>query len=773
MRFLSGVLLTLSATAFAGPNASQEFTSAVRPVLVENCGMCHNGGSTNHFDFLKARTAKDIESHRRLWADVVSQLRNRTMPPIATKLTEEQRLHVAAWVNNWLLETACDAGDYAGAMPVRRLNRREYENTIRDLLGVDLAVSGIFPADGSGGEGFDTNGETLYVPPLMMERYLQAARQILDRVIATPPLYQTFAAAAMQPAALPVDVNPKGGRMLAPGQSLSSNVAVYVDGDYNLKVSIERPHDRDVSVDVKVDALVPATLKYRRDPNGSPTSRAESVRLERGVHTITIIDGTFPVEFYMLTVEQKQQEPTAEKRALHYRLFGMEPGEAPLEPRRAAERLLAAFLPRAYRRPVEPAEVDRFMALYNRAAKRGDPYEERVKLALEGVLVSPRFLFRLEASDPTPGVHPLGQYDIASRLSYYLWSTMPDAELMGLAAQGRLQDSKVLVQQVDRMLDDPRSRTFTSAFVGQWLGTKDVGGRLAPAIAELQQYYTPEVAADLREEPVLLFQSILDGNRSVIELLDANYTFLTERLVRFYQLEGRVPPIEGSGFQRVDWPDNRRAGILGLGAVLAMTSHYRYSSPVLRGAWVLDTLFGTPVPPPPPDVPPLETKGHDVTGLTMRQMLERHRASPACAACHKLMDPIGFGLENFDWMGRWHDRDAAGRTIDVSGALPTGEKFSGPVELRQLLLKRKDDFVRHLTAKLFGYALGRSLQDGDQCTVQRIVNAAGKDNYRGRTLIREIVLSTPFRNSQGGAVAVSAPVAAPPPRPAVHLLGDK
>ncbi len=254
------------------------------------------------------------------------------------------------------------------------------------------------------------------------------------------------------------------------------------------------------------------------------------------------------------------------------------------------------------------------------------------------------------------------------------------------------------------MLDSPRSRAFSTSFVGQWLGTQEVGGRVVPLLTELQHYYTPEVAADLREEPVLLFQYILGGNRSLIELLNANYSFLTERLAKFYEVEGKVKT--GDGFQRVEWPDDKRAGVLGLGGVLAMTSHYKQGSPVLRGAWVLDTLLGTPVPPPPPEVPPLEAAAKNERGLTVRQMLARHRADAACSTCHNLMDPIGLGLENFDWMGRWRDRDTNGEPVDASGALPSGEKFTGPVELRQDALDSQAGFSAALERQGLGLCAG-------------------------------------------------------------------
>ena len=760
-RLLLAALLILPAAS------ADEFSQSVRPVLAQNCGPCHNpANSKNRVDFLKAQTAKDIESNRTLWRSLVAQLRNRTMPPIASKLTEDDRFRIANWVEDRLRMTACNAGDYAGAVATKRLNRREYRNTIRDLLGVDMDVSELFPADGSGGEGFDTNGETLYIPPLLMERYLQAADQILNRVIVTPPFFKYVASAKMEPAA-PSD---RPGRPMSPNQQLSTTMPVFVDGSYDVRVSIERPAEHPVQLDVKVDGESVGKVLYQKDPNGGPSARVRSMELTRGAHTFAVVNGKDPVLFYSVTVEQKQAEPSAERRALHYRLFGMEPGEPPMEPRRAARRLLVAFLPKAYRRPVEASDADRFMTLYDRAAQRGDPYEECVKLALKAVLVSPQFLFRIEDNEGSPGIHPLGQYEMASRLSYFLWSTMPDEELMQLAAQGRLQDPHVLAAQVERMLDDPRSRAFASAFVGQWLGTQDVGGRVVPALPELQHFYTPEVSVDLREEPILLFHYILSSNRSLMELLTANYTFLTERLVKYYQLEGKVN-VRGNAFQRVEWPDNRRAGLLGMGSVLAMTSHYRQSSPVLRGAWVLDALLGTPVPPPPPDVPPLDLTVKKTGGLTMRQKLMTHRANPACATCHKVMDPIGFGLENFDWMGRWRDHDVNGQPVDAEGTLASGEKFNGPVELRQVLLNKKEEFLRNLASKVLGYALGRGLQDGDQCVVQGLVDKLGKDDYRARTLIREIVLSVPFRDIQPGAVVTQAPP--PPARRRAPMLGEK
>jgi cytochrome c553 len=732
---------------------ADDFSGTIRPVLAEHCGSCHNPGNPkNRIDFLKAQTAADMESHRGMWRNIAAQLRNRTMPPMASKLTEDDRVRVAAWIDERLRETACATGDYAGPAVTRRLNRREYRNTIRDLFGVDYPVTDIFPADGTGGEGFDTNAETLFLPPILMERYLEAAQQILDRVIVTPALSKTIAAADLAPtlAARP----PR--RLVSPGDELSGSVSVYEDGMYSVKLSADRPTQGPVKLTLFVDGARSGVLDFARYESKGGATRAANVRLSRGSHTLTLkAQDVLPIEIYYLAVDQRAQESTPERKALHYRLLSLEPGETPLDARAAARRLIEGLLPKAFRRPVSAAEIDKYIALYDRVAKRDDPYEERVKLALKAVLVAPEFLFHLTSgSSEEPGMRRLTNYEVAARLSYFLWSTMPDDELRRAADQGKLD----VAAQVDRLLDDPRSRAFAGTFVGQWLGTKDLGGRVQPTVSDVQDFYTPEVAVDLREEPVVLFHQMLAGNASLIDLLNGNYTYLNERLVRFYELEGKVAPVRGSLFQRVEWPDRNRAGLLGLGSVLAMTSNFRQTNPVLRGAWVLDNLLGVKVPSPPPDIPPLETEENRKAKLTTRQKLEKHRESPACAACHNLMDPIGFGLESFDGYGRWRDNDN-GLPVDASGVMPSGEKFNGAVELREVLVKRKAEFIRTLTGKVLGYALGRGLHDSDHCTVQRIVAALEKDNYRARTLIREVALSVPFLTSQGGVTVEAEPAA--------------
>ena len=743
--------------------AQDEFAHTIRPALTEHCGTCHNPANPkNKIDFLKAAEAKDIESARGVWRNVAAQLRNRTMPPMASKLTEQDRLNISTWIDQRLKVTACSGGDQAGPALVRRLNRREYRNSIRDLLGVDLAVHDIFPVDGSGGEGFDTNTETLFLPPMLMERYLEAAQTVLDRSIITPPQQRTVLAYDMAPAIAPA---PAARRPIVPGEELTATFTIYADAEYNITISMERPVKGGVDVGLKLDGADAGKVHFQRYDTKGGATRSKTIRLFRGQHTISVSATTESIELYHLALAQRAQEPSSEKKAVHYRLFGLEPGEAPSDPRLAARRFLKNFASKAYRRPVDPSEIDRFLALYERSAERGDPYEERVKLALKAVLVSPAFLFRIEQGGAAAGTQPLQGHELASRLSYFLWSTMPDEQLGRAALDGKLSDPAGLAAETDRLLDSPRSRAFANAFIGQWLGTQDVGGRVAPTLGEVQHFYTPDVAADMREEPILLFHHVLSSNRSLLDLLNGNYTFLTERLMKFYEVN--IPGVRGNVFQKAEWPDSRRGGLFGTGAVLALTSHFKQTSPVLRGAWVMETLLGTTVPAPPPDVPPLETPANKELKLSVRQKLVKHREDPACATCHNLMDPIGFGLENFDWLGRWRDTDN-GVPVDASGEMPSGEKFNGPVELRQVLLNRKQEFLRNLTAKVLGYALGRPLHDSDQCAVQRIVDAVEKDGYKARTLIREVVLSVPFRNTQGGpAQAAEPPAPKKRPRPLI------
>ena len=423
-------------------------------------------------------------------------------------------------------------------------------------------------------------------------------------------------------------------------------------------------------------------------------------------------------------------------------------------PECAARTVLKRFATRAYRRPVDETELDRLLQLFKQARERGEPFESAIFYSMQAVLISPHFLFLVEQPAEGSEPQPLSDYELASRLSYFLWSSMPDDELFELAERGKLHDCDVLRKQVVRMLKDEKSRGIAEHFVGQWLGTRALGSEHKPDGA-LFPRYDHELETSLREEPIMVFQEILSENRSLLELLDADYTYVNRDLARHYRIEDHAEQNAkidlNQQLQRVPLPeDDPRGGVITMAGVLTVSSYPERTSPVLRGKWVLESLLGSPPPPPPPDAGELSEEEEDVAGKTLRERLEIHRRSEQCASCHERMDPIGFGLENFDAIGRWRTEEA-GKEIDASGELPGGVSFSGPRELKQVLLNRKDDFVRHLATRMLSYALGRGLVNQDYCTIDKAVDSLQKNEYRAQELVWEIVWSVPFRY-RGGIV---------------------
>lgn len=412
----------------------------------------------------------------------------------------------------------------------------------------------------------------------------------------------------------------------------------------------------------------------------------------------------------------------------------------------AAQATLDEFLPRAFRRPVSDAEVRRYLDLYDQAARDDAPYDEAISFALQGVLMSPQFLFRVEQPNASPEPQPVSDYELATRISYFLWGSMPDQELFDMAANGGLRDPDYLHNKVLCMLDDERSYEFAERFVEQWLGTRELGRDIQPDQNLFPVYDDAELQAAMRSEPVLFFQDVIAGERSLLELIDSKFTFLTNKLQRHYgfQLKGL-----GQNPKRVEVPeDSGRGGVLSMAAILAVSSYPHRTSPVLRGKWVLENLLGTPPPPPPPNVPELEEDHGAVAAKSLRERLEQHRQNAVCASCHDRIDPLGFGLENYDVLGRWRTSDK-GMAIDARGALPNGTRFNGPKQLKTVLLERKDLFIRNLVSKMLGYALGRGLTLTDQCTVDSIVAKLKASDYSAHTLLLEIVNSVPFRFQPG------------------------
>jgi hypothetical protein len=598
------------------------FAKDFRPILEKYCYRCHGEEMQKaDLNLAKYKTTADVDMAGDLFNLVVARMRAAEMPPPGAKqLTFNEGRNFRNWIDTRPFTKTQDcntiAGDnsqnnYRGNVMSRRLSRAEYNHTIRDLVGLDLRPADRFPSDGSGGEGFDTNGDSLFTSAIHVEMYLDAA-----------------------------------------------------------------------------EAIVSAALSDR----------------------------------------------TARRK-----LLVAEPGPG-LSPRAAAKRVVGEFARRAFRRPVADAEVERWLAVFDKAIARGDSFDVAIKLPLKAVLISPNFLFLVEPEPEKDGVYALGGYPLAARLSYFLWASMPDEELSRLAADGSLTQPEVLRGQVRRMLRDPKAGDFAENFVSQWLGLKALGETVKPDPQRFPEF-DAALADAMRQEPARLFATILREDRSLLELVDADYTFVNEKLAGIYGISG----VTGPGFRRVAVTDKNRGGVLTMAGPLAVTSMPLRTSPVVRGKWVLGDILGTKVPPPPPNAGELPPDDRDSEGLTLRKKLELHRSNPECASCHQKIDPLGFGLENFDPLGRWRTTQN-GQPVDATGELPTGEKFTGPRELKDLLLKKKPEFLRQLTRKTLGYALGRPLNRFDECVLDESVKALEANDYRASVMIEQVVLSYAFRH---------------------------
>ncbi len=440
-----------------------------------------------------------------------------------------------------------------------------------------------------------------------------------------------------------------------------------------------------------------------------------------------------------------------------------------VSPEQAARKILSEFLPRAFRRPVDESDLQVYLALFDSAQKSKQPFDDSILFALKAVLISPQFLFRAETPNPAQQPRLLDDYALASRLSYFLWGSTPDGLLLALAEAGKLQDPEVLKGQVARMLRNTKSFDFVQSFTEQWLGTRALGQSIRPDAKLFPAYSADEeLQGDVRYQPVLFFREIVANDLSLLNLLDSNFTITTKKLQKLYGLN--IKPAT-SAPKRIDLPpDSHRGGLLGMSAILAVSSHPQRTSPVLRGKWILDAILGTPPPPPPPNVPTLE----EPTGAaprTVRELLTQHRANPACASCHSRIDPLGFALENYDALGRWRTEES-GKPVDSKGELPDGTKFDGPDQLKTVLLEKKGLFIRNLTNKMLGYALGRGLTLKDSCVVDNIVAEVERNNYSAHTLIDSVVMSMPFRYQTG----TSAPVPRSPSKvsaqPVPKKVGD-
>jgi len=640
-------------TLIVPPVSAEEpfnFDTDIRPLLDTYCVQCHNTDKAKgDLDIARFTSSEMAADALGIWQRVAKRVMDREMPPKnAQQPSDEERERLMKWVAGLKPTDDCNkltseqsVSWYPGYVMSRRLNRAEYENTIRDLFGMEISVAEMFPADGAGGEGFDNTGGALFLSPIQLEKYLEAA----DFAVET---------------ALPPET--------------ASNIAG--------------------------TRRVPGSSEYTSHSSTAQVRQYQAIRNR------------------IITAEPKWK----------------------LEARDAARAVLREFAYHAWRRPVEPVELEGLLSIFDGAYSQGDTYYEAVKLALKGVLVSPHFIFLAEPEPEVMGDYALGDFPFAARLSYFIWGSMPDAELFRLAQQGLLQNDSVLEKQLARMLKDEKARALGELFASQWLGIVQLGQAVKPDPDRFPSY-DEGLRESMRTETEMFFNRIIREDRSLLELINSDYTFVDKRLAELYGIEG----VRGEEMQLVQLADASRGGVLGMPAILTATSHPLRTSPVLRGKWVLETILGDHVPPPPPNVPSLPEDDHPVEGLSFRQQMEAHRENPECASCHSRMDPIGFGLENFDPIGRWRDTQSE-QPIDAQGVLPSGETFNGAKELKEILLARKDDFARNFSRKMLGYALGRDLTSYDLCIVDRSVAALTENDYRPSLLFREIVMSYPFRH---------------------------
>ncbi len=739
------------------------------PLIQEYCKPCHNERRARaKLDLGSFRTTDSVLKNRKIFGAVLEMLRQRKMPPKkADQPSETERGRLIDIITAELDRFDCSGSVDPAPPTLRLLNATEYRNTVRDLVGVDYESAADFPADEIG-YGFDNIGDVLSIPPLLFEKYLDASEEIIDRA------FGKTAANAREPLRFEAEKVEVGNEKATPDtavigtgalgifreRSIATRCDFPVDGQYLLRARAygdqagpEAPQmaflidDEQVGV-VEVPALRKEPQVYEVRVNIKAGTRSFGVAYLNNYNNRTSKDPELRGDRNLIVDWFERQLATSKKaRKVDERIFVVPPYNSEGRPQLANIRtIVETFMRRAYRRPVSDEEADRLLELGRRAFRGGNSLDESIQLMLKAVLVSPHFLFRVEIDagpDDPNTAHPVSQYELATRLSYFLWSTMPDDELLWLADVGKLSEDAVLDGQARRMLQDARSRAFIENFAGQWLQTRFLDG-VTPDPTRFPQY-DERLRDSMREETYRFVETVVRENRSLLELLDADFTFVDERLAKHYRLEG----VKGEEFRRVSLADSPLGGVLTQASVLTLTSYPTRTSPVLRGKWILDRILGTPPPPPPPDAGELSEAPEAILAGSLRQRLEKHRTDANCAVCHDKLDPLGFGFENFDAIGRWRESDGK-FLIDASASLPDGREFNGPRELKKLLAGQKDPFARALAGQLLTYALGRGLQYYDKCAIDQIVDRTSRSGYKMSELILAVVQTEPFRMRRGG-----------------------
>ena len=761
--------------AATAPARSQ---SDLAQTVKQYCAGCHNAransAATATGVILDTADLARIPAQAEMWEKVVRQLRAGSMPPPGMPRPDAAAYHALVDHLEGTLDRAAAARPNPGRHALHRLNRSEYANAIRDLLGLDVDTSTLLPPDDSA-DGFDNNASLLGVSPALLERYLSAAAYISELAVGNPRIMAGSETYRVRGDASQVEQNED----LSPGTrgGLMATHTFPLDGEYVIKVrllqtnlgsirGLEFEHQLEITVDGERVLLTPVG---GADDYVTSSANATDVvnSLDRRLQARVLVKaGQRPVGAAFLRRPPiyggNRLQPFLRTTLIATDHLGLphvesmvvtgpfNAGSADGTPSRArvfictraepacAERIIRKLARRAYRRELTNADVAPLMAFYEQG-RRESGFDRGIEMALRAVLVSPKFVFRTEQDgDVAPGQpHRISDSELASRLSFFLWSSIPDEELLDVAASGRLRQPAVLERQVRRMLADPRSRSLVGNFAAQWLQFRNL--RSTTPDKNLFPDFDDNLRQGFERELELFVGSIAGENRSVLDLMTADHTFVNERLARHYG----IPNVYGSRFRRVTMQEDARKGLLGKGGILLVTSHADRTSPVVRGKWILENLIGTPPSPPPAEVPAFP-ENDPRAPQTVRARMERHRASPQCAGCHRGMDPLGLALENFDAVGKWRTREA-GSTIDASGELGDGTRVDGVVALRKALLARPEVLVGTFTEKLMTYALGRGLEYYDMPAVREIISSAGRDDYRFGSLVLAIVRSVPFQ----------------------------
>ena len=780
MVFLACATMAVPRTAKqAQQPATASPTAAQRALLDQYCVTCHNQQLKTAGLLLDTADLNDIPGGAATWEKVVMKLRSGMMPPLGRPKPDQAAVDSMVSLLETRLDKASAARPEPGRASLHRLNRTEYGNAIRDLLDIEVDVKELLPPDDES-NGFDNIADVLRVSPSLLEQYLAAARKISAMAVGDPtfiPVTQVYRAPPDRAQDRHIEGLPLGTRG---GLLIKDNFPL--DAEYQINIvllrnvlgymkGLEWPHQIEIAVDGErvflkpvggdednrdsdanfataadmIDGRLRARVPIKAGPheigvaflrkNSSET--AEPLELHSYDHDLQNMNGNPQIDHVDITgpLQATGSGDTPSRR----RIFTCQPANAG-EQTACARKILSTLARRAYRGPVSPTDLDSLMSFYETGAKKGG-FEAGVQNALHVMIATPKFLFRSEpdpANVPAGQIYKLGDLELASRLSFFLWSSIPDDELLAAAEQKKLKDPAILDAQIKRMLADPKSQALVSNFAGQWLFLRN----LQSSRPDNKTFpdFDDNLRQSFRKETEMLFDSIVREDHNVIDLLTADYTFVNDRLAQHYG----IPNVYGTQFRRVAVKDPARRGLLGQGSILTVTSYPNRTSPVLRGKWILENILGTPPPAPPPNVPPFPENEEGAKPRPIREILEEHRRNPACATCHAVMDPLGFSLENFDATGEWRTKDKGG-PIDPSGVLADGTRVDGPLALRQALLKQPERFVDTMTEKLLTYALGRGLEHFDMPVVRTIVRDAAKQDYKFSALVFNIVKSTPFQ----------------------------